>query len=298
MRKIVFLLLFSLMGIALSPLFSQQIIPEIKKLSIKDIYYKQLYFDIETAWKARTQNTPAPKMHIFRYTVTPRDDFFKLTAAFSIPGETLATLNGLESPSNLKSGVELLICNRQGLFIPVSNKSSRFSQFMRHTRFQQLETAPQMTIRGEKYYFLENERFSSVEQAFFLKILYHYPVDEGILTSGFGSRVHPITNLPSWHKGIDIAAPLGSKVYASNKGEVVDTGSDAIYGNYILLRHPNGYDSFYAHLSEVNCRKGSTIAAGNTIGKVGTTGLSTGPHLHFEIRKDGKALNPDHFLLK
>lgn len=289
------LLLFILTA---SWLNATEIIPEIKRLSVKDIYFRQLYYDIQASYKAQQQNNPPPVMHLFRYKVKAHEDFYKLAAAFSIPQQTLATLNGLGNPSELKTGTMITLPNRQGLFLPADNKGSRFSLFIKLARAEQLEQAPTLMISGRKWYFLEGERFTPVEQAFFLKILYRFPLNDGVLTSSYGSRPHPFTNRPSWHKGIDLAAPEGTDVFAANAGTVAETGNNKIYGNYVLLKHENGYETFYAHLSRIHCTSGTRIDAGLRIGAVGSTGQSTGPHLHFEIRKEGQALDPDHFLLQ
>ena len=277
-------------------IFAQQFIPTIENISLKDIYFKQLYFDIETAYKSSINNTPPPRMHIYMYKTKKSDDFFRITASFSTQPQTFATLNNLLSPSDFKNGVKYFISNRQGLFIPINKKGNRLVQFIRHVRYKELIESPIVKINEVDYYFLENEYFSAIEQAFFLKILYNFPVDDGVLTSSFGSRIHPITNRETWHKGIDIAASKGANVYSANHGTVEETGYDKTYGNYIIIKHLNGYETFYAHLSKIKCDENIKIEAGDIIGLVGSTGLSTGSHLHFEIRKDGKALNPNHFL--
>ena len=97
------------------------------------------------------------------------------------------------------------------------------------------------------------------------------------------------------HHGIDLAAPKGSEIYAYDSGKVKQIGQNAVYGNFILLSH-NGFDSFYGHLSEINVAEGEKIRAGDSIGIIGSSGKSTGVHLHFEIRKDGTAVDPAPYL--
>lgn len=293
-------LIFLIILLAPFSLFAKQdqLIPEIKKISINDLYFKQLYFDIQKSYQAKPQGKKLPAFHLYRYRVKPTDDFYKLSAAFSIPIHTLSTLNQIDTPSKLKAGDEILLCNRQGLFIADFNTGHFLSAFIRHSRAEELEEALSLTIRGKPWFFLEGAFFNPREYAFFLKILYHYPLEEGILTSSFGMRKDPFRNTPSFHPGIDIAAPLGANVFASNDGVVIETGYNTLYGNYVHMKHSNQYETLYGHLKEIKVKKGVQIPAGTVIGLVGSTGKSTGPHLHFEIRLNGKPLDPHHFLQK
>lgn len=94
------------------------------------------------------------------------------------------------------------------------------------------------------------------------------------------------------HEGIDIAAPIGSPIRAAGGGTVAAAGADAAYGMFVLLRHPDGYETMYGHASRVLVREGDTVSAGVVIGLTGNSGRSTAPHLHFEVRRQGKSLDP------
>lgn len=99
------------------------------------------------------------------------------------------------------------------------------------------------------------------------------------------------------HKGVDIAAPQGTSVFVASEGEVARTGYDAGgYGRFIEVRHPNGMSTLYAHLSRVDVARGDRLGSGERIGLVGSTGRSTGPHLHFEVRRDNAQVNPTSVL--
>lgn len=119
---------------------------------------------------------------------------------------------------------------------------------------------------------------------------------QGKVTSGFGYRVHPVTGRRSFHTGIDLAAPQGTPISAAFDGEVLETGCSEGRGNYILLRHGETLQTMYCHLSRIDVREGDAVAAGGTIGLVGSTGMSTGPHLHFEVRVDGVRCDPVYVL--
>lgn len=118
----------------------------------------------------------------------------------------------------------------------------------------------------------------------------------GKITSGFGIRRHPIFGVLRPHNGIDIDGDTGDPVWASRSGEVVIAARRTGYGNTIVISHGLGYSTLYAHLSRFSVSVGDEVTSGDRIGSVGSTGWSTGPHLHFEIRIDGKAVNPIPFL--
>lgn len=115
------------------------------------------------------------------------------------------------------------------------------------------------------------------------------------VSSRFGLRVHPITGKTKSHTGIDIASNQGTAVYASDGGTVTLAGWNGGYGNCIMIDHGNGYVTLYGHLSSISVSVGQTVSQGATIGAVGSTGNSTGPHLHFEVLKNGTRIDPEQF---
>ena len=112
------------------------------------------------------------------------------------------------------------------------------------------------------------------------------------ITSSYGNRLHPITKTYKFHTGIDIGASSGSAVIAAQSGKVIMATVYGGYGNCIMLDHGGGIVTLYGHLSKISCSNGDVVSAGQTIGLVGSTGNSTGPHLHFEVRKNGEYINP------
>jgi murein DD-endopeptidase MepM/ murein hydrolase activator NlpD len=135
-----------------------------------------------------------------------------------------------------------------------------------------------------------------VERAFFLDILFHSPVENGSLSSRYGTRISPISGKIHFHNGIDLAAPLGSRVFAARDGKVIETGIDTILGSYIILSHPGDYETVYGHLDSRVVELNQSVTSGMMIGRVGMTGASTGPHLHFEVRKQGESRDPQSLL--
>lgn len=118
------------------------------------------------------------------------------------------------------------------------------------------------------------------------------PVSEGYVSSGFGRRTDPISGRMSMHTGIDFAAKRGTPIQAVGAGVVTFAGRKGAYGNTVEITHGNGYKTRYAHAHEVKVAKGDIVQKGETIATVGSTGRSTGPHLHLEVFRNGMAVNP------
>jgi murein DD-endopeptidase MepM/ murein hydrolase activator NlpD len=114
----------------------------------------------------------------------------------------------------------------------------------------------------------------------------------GRVTSGFGSRFHPILGYRRMHAGLDLAARYGSPIVAAADGRVTSSGWAGGYGNMVRIAHAGGIQTMYGHMSRIVARAGTMVRQGQVIGYVGSTGLSTGPHLHYEVLKDGRAVNP------
>lgn len=123
-----------------------------------------------------------------------------------------------------------------------------------------------------------------------------FPCEGEKITSGFGERINPISKKQEIHTGIDIAAAEGSGVYAAWFGTVAETGTDEIYGNYIVIKHSNSLLTRYCHLSEISVNAGERVGTKTKIGEVGSTGWATGSHLHFEVIACGSAVDPQNAL--
>ncbi|MBL7962993.1 MAG: M23 family metallopeptidase [Flavobacteriales bacterium] len=117
------------------------------------------------------------------------------------------------------------------------------------------------------------------------------------VASGFGMRMHPIHKIIKFHAGLDFTAPVGKEIHATGDGRVV-TAEYATngYGMYVVIDHGYDYRTLYAHLSDLRVRPGQQVKRGDVIGRVGNTGLSSGPHLHYEVHKGGEAVDPANFL--
>lgn len=116
------------------------------------------------------------------------------------------------------------------------------------------------------------------------------------ISSEYGYRMHPILNVNKYHNGIDIAAPSGSAIVAAYKGTVVGAGYNSSMGNYVMIDHGDGLYTIYMHASTLNVSTGDNVSTGETIAAVGSTGRSTGPHLHFGVRLNGNYVNPHNYV--
>lgn len=127
------------------------------------------------------------------------------------------------------------------------------------------------------------------------KKMLHIPIipQKGVyISSPYGYRIHPITGKRAMHYGVDISAPVGTFVYAMTDGKVVMARGNGTAGNEIKIDHGNGLQTRYLHMDKRTVKVGDTIKAGQVIGTVGDTGRVTGPHLHFEVKVNGKTINP------
>ncbi len=122
------------------------------------------------------------------------------------------------------------------------------------------------------------------------------PVKTPVVSSHFGTRVDPFNGRVAMHSGIDFKAPTGTPVMASGAGKVIKAGRSGGYGKVVTIRHPSGFTTRYAHLSSILVKEGQRVKLGQKIGKIGSTGRSTGPHLHYEVRSNGSARNPSKYL--
>ena len=299
MRKRIELL--ALLLLLSSVIAHAQDLTRIPELISKNPVFKQYQKQIEEANKAVfLGKNPADYLYFYEYECTEKDKLLQLAARCSIRYDTIATLNRLDSPEDDLKGRVLLLPTLNGLFIPYNPRTSTEILLAKEYSVNALSGKYEtIEIKGEEFFFLPDEKFSPTERAFFLEPGMVLPLEKSVLTSSFGMRVSPISGKWLFHKGIDMAAPTGTPIYACKSGTVqYAVNMDPTYGNYVILSHGGGMTSLYAHMSKMLVEKGQTVGTGEEIGKVGSTGLATGPHLHFEIRLNGEAQDPQKYLPK
>ncbi|MCB1319675.1 MAG: M23 family metallopeptidase [Leptospiraceae bacterium] len=231
---------------------------------------------------ARTGRLDIP-LQLVRYRVQPEDSFYRIMAKVSQNEDTLVSLNELTNPNEIYPGQVLLIPNARGVFIESDDRAELARKF---------ETEPQNIESHGDILFVPGRKLLPEQIQYFRGDGFGPPLRTGRISSGYGLRIDPFTNRRTFHGGLDIAAPTGTPVYASRSGRVVRAETAAGYGQLIVLEHGYGYQTYYGHLSQIGVRVGQQVAAGSLIGRVGSTGRATGPHLHFEVRKNGRRQQP------
>ncbi len=276
-------------------LFSEY--PLIETMNGRDVVFKQLQDDIASFYKQDACMEKLPDLTIYRYKIEQNDNIFSISARVNIPYDTIATLNNLENPGSITSKNEILIPGIPGIFValhPSNELEFLMISWRPSSKFEYEKEEIEVNQYGKtnKYLFIPDSKFTATERAFFLGIFFKHPLPKSRLTSYFGYRSDPFSGKCSFHRGIDLAAPRGTSVLASRSGNVIEKAKNPVLGNYIVIQHGNGYQTVYGHLESYNVDLGDHVASGSVIGTVGSTGKSTGPHLHFEIRKNGKAEDP------
>ena len=293
----VFLFRFQLLVLATaisSPLFADY--PYIHQLDDSDVLFRQIEQDIGRYNQAiRSDGGKLPALSLYRYQIKPGQDILSIAARLTLPYSTIATLNRM-AHRDFPDGMNvLLIPNMPGLFVPdIPRNTMERVLVSRAPAISPAAIRVRVIVDGNEtnFRFEPGADFNPDERLAFFEALFKMPIRGGIITSFFGMRTNPFSGLFTFHGGIDIEAAIGTDVMASRDGVVVAAGTDREYGNYVELKHADGYKTFYGHLDRILVQLNQAIASGMIIGKVGNTGLSTGPHLHFEVRYHGKAEDP------
>lgn len=233
------------------------------------------------------------------YTVRSSDTLDKIAKRFGLRQDTIISANNLSSAASIRSGVQLRIPNINGVSHKVRRGENLSSVAKTYgidiTQIVDANDLASGTINAGQNLFIPNARLSSASMRNFYGEQFIWPARGGI-SSPFGYRSNPFSGLRTYHAAIDIVVSLGTKVKATCDGKVADTGYNSVFGNYVILKHSGGYQSLYAHLSQILVREGASVAQGAIVGLSGNTGQSTGPHLHFSIFKNGQAVDPRKYV--
>jgi murein DD-endopeptidase MepM/ murein hydrolase activator NlpD len=263
--------------------------------SYKDKLFKQQQKETESWYFNEARGTPPPPLSIYRYKPRDGDTLIMLSAAFNLPVDTVATINGFENNADFSIENEILIPSAPGLYLYTESQSS----WMLSLR-EALEDKKRFTIiKNEKHevQYYQGLALPSRHKARFVLPLFLSPLNKRIITSPYGYRNHPVTGEWGLHRGTDYRASLDSPIFSCADGTVISTGEFEDYGKFIIIKHKNGYTSLYGHLNKILVIKNQRVLEGFQIAESGNTGVSTGPHLHFEIRKNIKTVDPENLLL-
>ncbi len=264
--------------------------PEIISLNRNDVIFRQISSDIDLSYQHSASERYDLPLMLAVYS-RKDEDLFHFSSRVNLPYGTIATLNRINKPADFLNLNKVLVPNQPAIFIP-DNANNDLELFLSSRKLKGKKIYINSSSKKSVFFMIKDGRLNSTERSLFLNTFFRYPIDRGKITSFYGNRPHPFTGKLSFHNGIDIAAPVGTDVFASASGVVSNTGYDPVLGNFIFIEHSGGFYSIYGHLSKTLVLLNSSIRTGNVIGKVGNTGYSTGPHLHFEIRKKGESQDP------
>ena len=233
-----------------------------------------------------------------QYTVRPGDTISGICLKFGLSNiSTLIQVNDIKNVRSIWSGQHLKVPSMDGMIHTVAQGETLAAVATRYgATVEALLDANDLaseSLQVGQELFVPGARLDTESLRRAMGEVFAHPIkDKYRLTSRFGPRTDPISGRKSSHTGTDFACPTGTPIHASMSGKVAYTGFSSIYGNYVILNHHDGYQTLYAHMSKIIAKKGSYVAQGDRIGLVGSTGYSTGPHLHFTVYKDSKLVDP------
>jgi murein DD-endopeptidase MepM/ murein hydrolase activator NlpD len=229
------------------------------------------------------------------YTIQKGDIIGDLAAGFGLNQDTLISANNIKSTRLIQIGQVLRVPNQDGIFYTVKNGDTLGTIAERYgSDPKAIEIANELfsdRIRPRTVLFIPGARLDRLNLQEINGDLFMWPVP-GYITSPYGYRKSPFTGVRQFHSGLDIGSPEGTPIRAAMSGRVSAVGWDDTFGNYAAISHHSGYRTFYGHMSVIRVKSGAYVGAGERIGDVGSTGLSTGPHLHFTVYKNGITVNP------
>lgn len=241
------------------------------------------------------------RVQVAKHAVKTGESIWRIAQRYGVSTQTIVAANKIKEKTVIQAGDTLRIPDRAGIFVKTKKKESL-------TEIAKRYKLPAETVR--KANGLDQQIIAKGEELFLpgakplpefdyiRRKVFSWPIKATHrLTSGFGWRVHPISGNKAFHSGIDIGAAMRTPIYAAADGVVVFAGDGGSYGNMIILRHKSGLFTVYGHASKLVSKKGSYVRRGQKIALVGSTGASTGAHLHFEVKSSAKYVNP-HIALK
>lgn len=241
-----------------------------------------------------------PRLLLFDiYSIQKGDIIGNLAAEFGLNEDTLISVNNVKNARLIQIGQVLRVPNQDGIFYSVKKDDTLVSI---SEKYQVEPDAIKITnelfsenIRAGANLFIPGARLDWVERQEINGDLFIWPIS-GYITSPYGYRKSPFTGIRQFHSGLDIGSPMGTPIRAAMSGRVSATGWDDVLGNYAVVSHHSGYRTLYGHMSVVRTKAGAYVSTGERIGDVGSTGLSTGPHLHFTVYKSGITVNPRNLM--
>jgi len=238
----------------------------------------------------------APFVRVSPYVLQSGDTVSSVARDHGLAVETVLSYNKIPSPRLIRAGQQLRLPDRDGILVTLDKPTSVRDVSATYKVFPTLillaNSKPENALVLEGDVFLPGVRMNPTDVRRMLGVYFGWPTKGGRISSYFGKRNDPFTGIQSSHSGVDIANYHGAPVYAAAPGVVTSTGYSSVLGNYVSINMGEGYTTVYGHLSVIQTKAGRRVFAGQQIGKVGSTGYSTGPHLHFSAYKNNRLLDP------
>lgn len=266
------------------------------------VSFKRIINNNQNQWQKIKNNYQISKLpnlktlSIAKYVIQNNDNIFSIAEKLNLVVDTLISFNSLASDLSVHSGDTILIPSMDGVVIFPSSETTttRIARIynVQESLLLYVNSIFSSSILAGEEIFIPFARLSDEEKAYFMNEPFIYPLDGGHFTSSYGKRFHPILHRWAFHGGVDIGTPIHSRVYAAAEGKVIHVAFSGGYGNLIVIQHKYGYTTWYGHLSKSLVSVGQNVSQRDLIAYSGNTGQSTGPHLHFEIRRFNLRENP------
>jgi len=252
--------------------------------------------DLEIEGIPEPEEFSRPHMLTFSsYTMEKGDIIGKIAIRTGLNEDTLISVNDIKNTRLMQIGQVIKIPNQDGIYYSVKSGESLESIAEKYnTTVAHIKTVNELfsdVVPANTSLFVPGAKLDWTSRQEINGDLFIWPTS-GRISSPYGYRIAPFAGVRMFHTGVDIAAPMGSPIKAAMAGRVTQVGIDYSWGNFVVVSHHSGYRTFYAHMSVVRVKEGAYVETGGRIGDVGSTGLSTGPHVHFTVYKNGVTVNP------
>lgn len=257
--------------------------------------------NLDSAAAVLSQESGSSELELCYYTyrVKKGDMIGFIADSFNITQDTIISVNNIHQSRLLQIGQYLKIPSMPGIVYTVRTDGETPESIAERYEVSAEKCAKVNSIAvGAKLpagstVFVPDAQLDWVTRQEINGDLFHKPIRARYwLSSYYGWRSSPFNGKRSYHSGVDMACPSGTSVYAALGGTVTSAGFNNVYGNYVIVTHHSGYKTLYGHMSSILVTRGQYVSTNTRIGRVGSTGMSTGPHLHFTVYKFGKTVNP------
>ena len=242
----------------------------------------------------------------FSYRIKQGDMIGKIAEKFDITQDTIISVNNVKNSRTIRPNDYLKIPTMAGILYTTKKDGETVDSIVEYFAGKKIDVdaekcssvnhlAKDATLTSGSTIFVPDAVLDWATRQEINGDLFRKPIHaRWYKSSSFGWRASPFTGKRSYHSGVDMACPTGTSIFAALPGKVTATGYNSTYGNYVIVTHQGGYKTLYGHMSAITTVKGAYVMQDSRIGKVGSTGMSTGPHLHFTVFKNNKQVNPEN----